>query len=460
MDPESVRVKGKRSDAAEPRSPMQPTRSFFAALALTTCLAPSLASAQQPLSEFITGSDSASIDLRTAQAALDTSRAQIDEARARLLPSFVASGLYQHNQSQVQLSLACFDVMYHPPNVPCMNPGPPANIQLFDVFTGTFQLNVPLIDIQGWSVFFASEQTADAAEARQAGTVQDVHATVVQLWYQLVAAHAVRDSAQHNYDAVVASRDNVQARFDAQVAPQLELSRAEAEVLRAQQTIAEADLAVVLAERSIELVTGIHPSTAPASLDDDLHEEPPLEEFMSRSHDAPIVRAAAHATRSAEMAVDAAWEGLLPTLTGAAREFATNSSGFTPSTQWALVFTATWTLDFLRPAQIGTRSDQLATARAAQDLAVQQAETRVFEQWHRVQSLRARAAAARGALAALQRADDDAHARYEAGAATQLEVIQADRDLLQSQVASIQADADLGTARHTLRIRAGMQDGE
>jgi outer membrane protein len=341
-----------------------------------------------------------------------------------------------------------------------MMPGPAANIQLYDVFSGSLQLNVPIIDIQGWGLFFAQQETAEAAEDRRDGSEQDVHATVVQLWYQLVAAHAVRDSAQHNYDAVVATRDNVQARFDAQVAPQLELSRAEAEVLRAQQTIAEADLAIVLAERSIELVTGIHPSSEPASLEDDLHEEAALEEFMSHAHDAPIVRAAVHATRSAEMAVDAAWEGLLPTLTGAARESATNAAGFGPGSQWALLLTATWTLDFLRPAQIGTRSDQLATARAAQDLAVQQAETRVFEQWHRVQSLRARAAAARGARDSLQRADEDAHARYEAGAATQLDVITADRDLLQAQVASIQADADLGTARQTLRIRAGMEEVE
>jgi outer membrane protein len=123
-------------------------------------------------------------------------------------------------------------------------------------------------------------------------TQQDIHATVVLQWHQLVAAHAVRDAAQHNYDAVVASRDNVQARFDAQVAPQLELSRAEAEVLRAQQTIAEADLAIVLAERNLELITGVHPTSSAQTLEDDLHEEPPLDEFMTRSHDAPIVRAA------------------------------------------------------------------------------------------------------------------------------------------------------------------------
>jgi outer membrane protein TolC len=158
------------------------------------------------------------------------------------------------------------------------------------------------------------------------------------------------------------------------------------------------------------------------------------------------------------MLVDAAWQGLLPTLGGAARETATNSAGFGPATQWAILLTASWTLDFLRPAQIGLYGDQLASAHAQEDGAVQLAETRVFEQWHRVHSLRIAAQAASGARDALQRADQDAHARYEAGAATQLEVITADRDLLQAEVARIGAIANLRIARDTLRIRSGQDE--
>lgn len=442
--------------------PISFEKSFPVAALLLVSLSLSLsvtapALAQQPLAEFIAGSDGASIDLHTAQAARDTAWAQTDVTRARLLPSFNATGVYQHNEIQVSPIFGCDDMP--PPTDPTMCGSPHhLNIQLYDVFNATLQLNVPLVDIQGWTMFFASEESARATTDRFDASTQDVHATVVQVWHQLVAAHAVRDAAQHNLDAVVASRDNVQARFDAQVAPQLELSRAEAEVLRAQQTIAEADLAIVLAERNLELLAGIQPSSDPQTLDDDLHEEAGLEDFMSRSHDAPIVHAAARAVRAAEMAVDAAWEGLLPTIGGAARESATNAAGFGPATQWALLFTASWTLDFARPAQIGVTGAQLATAHAQQDAAVQLAETRVFEQWHRVRSLRIRAAAAIGARDALTRADQDAHARYEAGAATQLEVITADRDLLQAEVARIQAIADLGIARHTLRIRAGTEE--
>ncbi len=421
----------------------------FLVLVLTAAMAPPPAAAQQPLSDFLAGSDHASIELRAVETSVDAAWAQTDLARARLLPSFTAAGIYQRNEVQVQLNLGCADG-----TMTCASPRI-ANIQLYDVFNASFQLNVPLVDVQGWTSFFAAEESARAARDRLDASREDVHAAVVQLWHGLVAAHAVRDAAQHNLDAVVASRDNVRARFEAEVAPQLELSRAEAEVLRAQQSIAEADLAIVLAERNLELLTGVHPSSAPQPLDDDLHDEPALEEFMTRAHQAPSVHAAARSVRAAEMALDAAWEGLLPTVGVSGRELATNASGFGPATQWALIFTASWSLSFLQPAQIGLSGDQLAGAHAQEDLAVQQAETRVFEQWHRVQSLRTRAAAAIGARDALARAAQDAHARYEAGVATQLEVITADRDLLQAEVARILAVADLGVARHTLHIRAG-----
>ena len=58
----------------------------FVALFAALCMAPARAAAQQALDDFIASSDQHGIDVRTAQAALDTARSQADEARARLLP--------------------------------------------------------------------------------------------------------------------------------------------------------------------------------------------------------------------------------------------------------------------------------------------------------------------------------------------------------------------------------------
>jgi outer membrane protein TolC len=58
-------------------------------------------------------------------------------------------------------------------------------------------------------------------------------------------------------------------------------------------------------------------------------------------------------------------------------------------------------------------------------------------------------------LAATQRAADLARSRFEGGAATQLDALQADRDAFQAEVGLIQARADLAFARVDLRIALG-----
>jgi outer membrane protein TolC len=195
---------------------MHSEKLFAAVFASSLLFLPSAVSAQQPLEEFLAASDTAAIDIHSAQAALDTARSQADEARARLLPTFLGLGTYQRNEIQSQIA------------IPVMGADPIVRIIVpYDQLTATLGLTVPIVDISSWSLFFAAEQTADSFEDRYEATSDDVHATVVQIWHQLVGARAVRDSTQRTLEAVTASRDSVLARFEAQVAPQLELSRSD-----------------------------------------------------------------------------------------------------------------------------------------------------------------------------------------------------------------------------------------
>jgi outer membrane protein TolC len=52
-------------------------------------------------------------------------------------------------------------------------------------------------------------------------------------------------------------------------------------------------------------------------------------------------------------------------------------------------------------------------------------------------------------------ASEQARQRYQAGTATQLDLLQAQRDAFNADVARIQADADLVNARAQLRLSAG-----
>lgn len=416
-------------------------------LLLFAALLPVPALAQQPLDEFVRSARDQNLDLRAARAALSQARSQVDEARARLLPSASAIGTYTRNEREVSVTF----------------PDPETGMPRENVFTPSDQLDArftiiaPLLDLSAWATFLSSEAIADASGLRAASAERDVEVAVVMLWHQLVASRLLVGAAERSLEVAERNRTNAAARVEVGTAPQLELARAEAEAQRARQNLAEARLQATLTANNLENATGLAPSAdSIAELDDDLREEPPLERYLVELEHHPALLAANAEAVAAARAEHAAWLTLAPTISAQFTERLTNASGFGPDNVWAASVTATWTLDFGRPASIGTRGAAAEVARVRLEQARQAVETQIFDAWHRVDALRARAAAARAALEASRRASDDARARFDAGAATQLEVIQADRDLFAAEVARIQADAELRVARLALRIRSGV----
>src|SRR5690606_23803476 len=121
-------------------------------LVALVALMPGVARAQQPLSEFLAAAEDGNLDLRAARAALAQSRSQVDEARARLLPSASATGTYTRNELEVVIQL------------PNPSGGEPrqAVISPYDQFEGRFTIAVPILDLSAWASFFSAEASADA----------------------------------------------------------------------------------------------------------------------------------------------------------------------------------------------------------------------------------------------------------------------------------------------------------
>jgi outer membrane protein TolC len=408
-------------------------------------LAVSPAAAQQPLSTFVAAAEDHAFDAREAAEVRDQARSQVDESRARLLPSFTTSAGYTRNQYDVTVT------------IPTGATEPrQAVITPIDQLQATFSIAIPLVDVGAWLQFISSESTADAAALRAEASVIDVDVRVVQAYYQLVAARAVRASAEQ---AVLTADENAAvaaSRSTAGLASEVDTERARTDAERARQTLAEADLQERLATRTLEVLSGIGPEGDRATLDDDLHPEPPLDAFTAHVGSHPQVEAAARDAVAATQLRDAAWLALVPSLSGLASERITNAAGFGPSAAWSLGVTLTWTLDFGRPAAISTRDHAASVAEIRSERTRSDAETAVYEAWHRVTSLLARARAARAAAASSEHAAEVARARFAAGTGTQLEVSQAQRDALTTQVQQIQADADLIVARYVLHLRAGL----
>ena len=414
-----------------------------AVVALSGLVGPATASAQQTLDVFLAGSAVHAFDVREAELTREQARAQIEEARARWLPSVSASGGYTRNEIAVEVTIPISATEQRQ-----------ATITPLDQLDLTLQLNVPIIDVASWLNFASAERSADAAGLREESTRVEVQLSVVTAYYQVVATRALRDSATRSREAASASLDRARARLEAQLASDLEVARAESEVARADQQIADAALQVALAERTLLVLTGVRPNDEHAELSADLTPVGPLAGFASGVERLPNVRASEVDVAAASAARDAAWAALVPVVSGFARERITNASGFGPNAVWALGLQATFTLDFLRPAQIGTRDRSLELASLRAERARVDAETRVEDAWHRVESNLVRVRAAQSQVTAAERARQVAVTRYEANLGTQLDVFLADRDGFSAQAALIQSEADLSVARAALRARS------
>jgi len=397
------------------------------------------------LESLITASQTHHADLQAARAALAQSRSQADEARARLLPSFTATGAYTRNEIEVVFrSTAPDGTMLQ------------RTITPYDQLDARFVLTVPIVDASSWAGFLSAEASGDAAAEREALARDDVEVAITQLYFQLLGGRALREVAERTLQVARQAHVFATARHDVGLAPIAEVARAEAEVHRAEQVIQEAELAVVLAERNLANLTGVQLAgrALPAIEAEPMAPEPAaLDDHLGHLGETPPVRAAALDVLAAERALHAGWLAFVPTVAGTASERVTNAVGFGPSTSWNVAFTASWTLDFLRPAQVGTREAVLSAARARLERAEQQARLQIEDAWHRARALSARGVTAAAVLAATRRAAEDTRARYEVGVASQLELVTAERDLFAAEVARVQALADLAVARAVLRIR-------
>jgi outer membrane protein len=410
---------------------------------------PAASADAQSLETFLAAAAEHAIDVREAESLRDEAGSAVDEARARLLPSFTATGAYTRNEYEVIVTI---------PRGTGLDPLQ-ATIAPYDQLTGTFTLNVPIVDVAAWETFFAAEASADAAGERAEGASVEAQVATATAYYQLVAAIAVRASAER---AIGTAEDNVAfvtSRVTSGLASELDQARAEADLMRARQALAEAELQVILGTRNLFVLTGVTADPAALSLAEDALDVGPLEAWLAHAGDLPSVRAAVRDREAAERRRDAAWMGLLPVLSGSASERVTNAAGFGPEAQWSLGLTLSWTLDFGRPALIGSRDDAASTATTREERARTLAETQLIEAHSRIASLRARAEAARAGLTASERGARVAHARYEAGTGTALDVSNAERDLFAADVARIQAEAELLLQRAVLHLRAGVPLG-
>lgn len=397
----------------------------------------------QGLSDFLAAAAQRNPDARLAAEAANKARADAGKAWGGLLPSLSASGAYTYNEYPAVISAGPFsssDVVIVPR----------------DQLTASFRAELPLLDPGRWLTAAAAAASVDAAEARQAAGTDAVRRQVVSAYFSVAGARAVVDSAQRSLALAKAQLEQTGSRRAAGVANELELERAKAEVERNQQVLADAEALEATTSRALASLSGLEPRALPPLPDDDLHAEAPVETLEARAAELPQVEAADAEARAAGRSSTAAALALVPSVSAQFTQQLTNATGFQGATH---LFNAglvlNWRLDV--PTVQGLRSQASLEATAAIDAekARTQARDQIFDDWQQVRVAIIKVRSTKAQVAAARRAQALAHERYDAGVATQLDTIQADRDLLVAEVSEIQARGALASARLALRLSSG-----
>ena len=401
------------------------------------------ASALQPIGTFLERADAQNFDNREALATVAQRNAEATVAFRRLLPAFTARGTYTHNQYEVSF--------------PSPTGGAPITLVPGNQFDAVFQLDVPIFDPAGYGRYRAQTAQASAAQASQVLTRLNVQQQVVSIYNQIIGAEALVSSSKRSVEAAERNVAVVRDRRTAGLVSDFDVQRATANVERARQDLADAELTESLSRRNLETLTGITPLPSERPLEDDLHEEAALAQWLSTpGASLPSGRAAAAQTRAAEAGRSAAKLALLPSVTASAQERISNAASFGgQNAYYTLTATATWRFDLSLLPAISAQDAAVAAARAREEKTSRSAEDAVFDAWQRVHAGIAKSRAARAQAAAAAAAAKLAEDRYASGAATQLEVIEAQRDAFTAETLRVTADAGLGASRLILRINAG-----
>jgi len=413
-------------------------------------LAAPRAHALQPLQTFVAGAKRSNPDNREAAAIVQQREAQRDVATGAYLPSLGVQGTYTRNQYE-----AAFAV-----------PGSAQRvvIQPLNGLDAYFTLQVPIVNVGAWEQKGAANATADAASASRRSTEVSVEASVTQIYYQLLGTEAVLFAAKSSLDVAESNARLVKDRHELGAASELDLQRAIADVARAQQDVAVATRAVVSARLTLESLSRIAPEPAAFEnyVPDDLKEEAPLSSWLGNSTDDLVtVKPAILATEVASRSRSATRAQWVPTLAAQGQEHLTNAGGFTGrNSVYTLSGTLAWRLDFALAPNVAAQTAALSAAQARADKARIAAAENIAQAWHQIRAGIEQSRAARAGVQAATAALASARDRYTNGVATQLEVVQAQRDVFSAQVSQAQAAYNLKYARAALRLASRRSSGE
>jgi len=391
-------------------------------------------------------------NLAVEQARVAQAQTTIEQAWAALAPTVAAQGKYTRNNVLIQF----------PQLVNGVPSGRVLTIQPLNQLDGVASATLPLIAPPAYSALRSVKDSVGSAEANYDASEASVLFSVAQTFYAAAGTDEVLVARRSNVEVARATLQNAQTRFSAGTVTKVDVDRAELSLVRAEQ--AERDAQNVRDQTYRALATLIQvgepfkvvvPSSAPAGARD--------ESLEMALHLRPEFRALELSVRSSEAQARAYQFRWFPTLSAFGNGRIFNYDNFLGQNHaWALGGQLDWVLfdggtrdaqRHLAEAQAREAEERAAVLRDSINDDINNSRGTLDTKNH------AREAAERSVILARETLNL-VRTQYEAGTATQIDLLQAQDNLVASEEALAQAHFDVAVADLTLRRAAGTFPGK
>ena len=387
-------------------------------------------------------------------------RTNIEQAWAALFPVVTASGKYTRNYKESVLNFAQL-FMSLDPNITAVPGAPTTTILKQNQLDANVNASMPLLAPAAYYGLDAVKKNVASAEANYNASEGSILLTVAQTFYLAAAADEVMVSRQTDIQVATATLDNAKTRFAAGTVTKVDVDRAELALVRADQALRDATYARQQSYRGLSTLIQadapftVRPPEVPAGTPEGTLDEA----FKLR----PEFRALHLTASSADATAKAyAWRWA-PTLSAFGNAHIGNYAGFTGDKyNWAVGLQLDWTIfdGGVRDAQ-RHQADAAQVQAEAQSLLLADTIRDDLDNGKQLLATRREALAASiRAVALSQETLDLVRSQYEAGTVTQVDLLQAQDNLVLAQEALARSRFDVATADVNLRYAAGTFPGK
>jgi outer membrane protein TolC len=450
-------------------------------------IVPAAARAQRTLSieEALSIAHRNNRDLRQARARIGQAHAGVQTAWAALLPTVAVQGKYTHNNKQVTLDLTAqtqgtldivnaLEPLVTDPTTKmglqnsqtalnaALQQGNPV-IQKSEQLDFAANAIVPLLVPYGYFQLGAAKRTEEASHANFDVTDAQVLYSTAQAYYACAGADELVEARRHAVIVAQKALDNARARLEAGVVNKVEVQRAELQLVRAQQSLLESQDTQVQTYLALGTIMNMHEPIHVVAGEAAPVQPESIDSLTAQAlHLRPEFRALDNTIESNRLTIESnAWRWA-PTVSAFGNFRAFNYTGFSGDNfAWAVGLQLDWTIydAGLRDAQRKLATAQREENVAKLELLHDQVRDDVYNADRQLKTKRRALDTARRSVQLSKQTLDLVQVQHDAGTATQLDLLQAQDNLVAAEVQLAQARFDLALGGLTLERLSGAFPG-